>query len=89
VDQKFPESVAALRAELNRLESELRAADATGDRRGALNTLAKMLQLQKRFMRQWGTRRPDDADEAEDLDEPSSGLHGNLPGPGGGGGGGR
>jgi hypothetical protein len=53
VDKTFPESVAVLKAELKRLESELHAADAAGDRRQALNTLARMLQLQKRFMQQW------------------------------------
>ena len=56
MDEKFPESVAAVKAELKRLETELRAADGNGDRRTALNILATMLQLQKRFMRQWGKK---------------------------------
>jgi hypothetical protein len=62
VDQTFPESVAVLRAELKRLESELRAADAVGDRRRALNTLASMLQLQKRFMNRWSRQSPSQQD---------------------------
>lgn len=57
VDESFPESVAALKAELKRLESELRLADAEGDRRRALNTLARMLHIQKVFMRQWSRQR--------------------------------
>jgi hypothetical protein len=62
VDQTFPESVAVLRAELKRLESELRDADAVGDRRRALNTLASMLQLQKRFMQRWSRQSPSQQD---------------------------
>ena len=53
MEPKYPESVAALRAELTRLEGELRAADDRSDRRGALNVLARMLQLQQRFMQKW------------------------------------
>ena len=69
MDERYPESVAALRAELKRLEDELRTADAAGDRRTALNTLAQMLHLQKRFMSQWAAKKPGhgDDDAADDL----------------------
>jgi hypothetical protein len=65
VDETFPKSVAVLKAELKRLESELRAADAAGDRRRALNTLANMLQLQKRFMQQWSRQSPGHAEQSD------------------------
>jgi hypothetical protein len=68
VEADFPGSVAALREELKRLEAELQRADAAGDRQSALEALARMLSLQKQFMKRWPPgRRPASPDEAEEL----------------------
>ena len=63
----FPQSVAELRAELERLRLELKRLDAAGDRRGALKVLGAMIATQKAFMARWPVRtdvpnggRPDD-----------------------------
>jgi hypothetical protein len=55
VSDDYPDSAAALRADLKRLEAELRRADQAGDRRAALNALERMLELQRAFMRRWAS----------------------------------
>jgi hypothetical protein len=58
----FPESVAELRAELDRLKAELKQLDSTGNRAAALRVIGKMIATQKAFMSQWPTHpRPDEA----------------------------
>ena len=68
VEEKFPESVAALKAELKRLEGDLRTADASGNRSIALNILARMLQLQKKFRQSWSKQPVQE--QAEPQSEP-------------------
>jgi hypothetical protein len=54
-EEGYNQSAAAVKAELKRLESELHRADASGDRKTALNILSRMLELQRRFMDRWTT----------------------------------
>lgn len=56
VDRSFPQSVAALRAELDRLRAELARSDSAGNRRAALKILGQMIATQKAFMSRWPTR---------------------------------
>jgi hypothetical protein len=49
----FAEQVAQLRSELARLQEDLRAADASGNRRAGLAVLGRMLELQGAFFRKW------------------------------------
>jgi hypothetical protein len=53
-EQGYRGSAAATKAELKQLEADLQRADATGDRRQALNILSRMLELQRSFMNRWG-----------------------------------
>ena len=62
----FPESVAELRAELRRLESELKRADAMGNRRASLNIIGQMIATQKAFMNRWPCRRDLDPQDSQD-----------------------
>jgi hypothetical protein len=55
----FPDSVAHLREELERLKVELKRCDTRGDRAAALRILGQMIATQKAFMNQWPTSRPE------------------------------
>lgn len=53
IPAEFSDEVAQLKQELSRLQTELRAADAVGDRRKALDILTRMLELQSAFFKRW------------------------------------
>jgi hypothetical protein len=59
-NDSFPESVAELRAELERLKAELKQLDSAGNRAAALRVIGRMIATQKAFMSQWPTHRPED-----------------------------
>jgi hypothetical protein len=50
---EYRDQVRQLREQLASLQEQLRAADATGQRRRALDVLAEMLRLQNEFFRRW------------------------------------
>jgi hypothetical protein len=51
--EEFASEVERLKRELAHLQQELRTADATGNRRGAIDILARMLKLQSEFFERW------------------------------------
>ena len=56
--EAFAQQVSALKEELSRLQEQLRVADAAGDRRVALEILARMLKLQGSFFQRWKVSPP-------------------------------
>jgi hypothetical protein len=75
----FREQVAQLRRELARLQQDLRSADASGDHRGALGILGRMLELQRTFFRRWS---PPSANAAADGSQPGADAQGGSSYPG-------
>jgi ribosomal protein L29 len=51
--EQFASEVEQLKRELTRLQQELRAADANGQRAAAIEILAQMLKLQSAFFERW------------------------------------
>jgi hypothetical protein len=51
--ETFANEVEQLKRELARLQQELRAADAAGQRTAAIEILAQMLKLQSTFFERW------------------------------------
>jgi hypothetical protein len=51
--ETFASEVERLKRELARLQQELRAADAAGNRTEAIDILARMLKLQSEFFERW------------------------------------
>jgi hypothetical protein len=69
IDGSFPQSVAELRAALERLRAELKRLDSVGDRRGSIRVLGQMIAMQKSFMERWPVAAAAHGTNAEQRDQ--------------------